>query len=159
MIMIEVKCCVCDKPMLVTESKVKRNAVLNRKHCCSRSCIGKASNNELSPFKMHLTRIRKRMKEKDIELSLTEHDLREIWLKQEGRCSYSRVTLHHPNFRTINNKVYTASVDRIDSSIPYIKDNIQFVSIAINFMKNVMTHEEAEELCNVIYQNRKDSQT
>lgn len=155
--MIELKCYVCDKLILVSESKVRRNAVLDRKHCCSKSCIGKSSNNEMSPFKMHLTRIRKRMKEQDIQMSLTEHDLHEVWLKQEGKCIYSKVALTHPNFRTVNNRVYTASIDRIDSNIPYVKNNIQFVSIAINFMKNVMTHEETEELCNVIYQNRKDS--
>ena len=38
------------------------------------------------------------------------------------------------------------SVDRINSSKGYVKDNIQFISIAMNHLKNNMTHEQMIEI-------------
>jgi len=47
-------------------------------------------------------------------------------------------------------KTITASLDRIDSNIGYIKGNIQWVSQCINYMKNTMTHEETIKICKLI---------
>ena len=48
-----------------------------------------------------------------------------------------------------------ASVDRIDSSKPYIKDNIQFVSRNMNYAKNIMSHEQMLEFIKLIIENNK----
>lgn len=49
-----------------------------------------------------------------------------------------------------NNPIYTASLDRIDSSKGYEIGNVQFISTAINYMKNTMSHEDTLKLCKII---------
>ena len=43
-----------------------------------------------------------------------------------------------------------ASLDRIDSSKGYEIGNVQFISTAINYMKNTMSHEDTLKLCKII---------
>lgn len=42
--------------------------------------------------------------------------------------------------------------NRIDSSKGYEIGNVQFISTAINYMKNTMSHEDTIKLCNIIAQ-------
>ena len=49
-----------------------------------------------------------------------------------------------------NNPIYTASLDRIDSSKGYVIGNVQFISTALNYMKNNMSHNDTIKLCNII---------
>ena len=65
-------------------------------------------------------------------------------------CVYSKVKLVHYSYKLKSDKIYTASVDRIDSSKGYIEGNVQFVSQAINYMKGTMSHEETLLLCDII---------
>lgn len=53
-------------------------------------------------------------------------------------------------FTIFNNPIYTASVDRIDSSKGYIPGNIQFVSTCINYMKNTMSDSDIRLMCKYI---------
>lgn len=94
---------------------------------------------EYSKFRRHLIRCRNSAIKKNLECTLTLDDLKDQWEKQGGRCIYtdvildtyittdSRVGTHRPHF---------ASLDRIDSSKGYIKDNIQFISMIAQFAKN-----------------------
>jgi hypothetical protein len=77
--------------------------------------------------------------------SITLEDLEEIWNKQNGLCAYTKLPLvlvTHTNPRKDVPKWNLASVDRIDSSKGYEKDNIQFVSVTINYAKNNMSHDD-----------------
>ncbi|MEO1762237.1 MAG: hypothetical protein AAFR83_09750, partial [Cyanobacteria bacterium J06629_18] len=47
-----------------------------------------------------------------------------------------------------------ASVDRIDSSIGYIRGNIEFVAVIANFAKNVFTKQDVIEFCHDVYKYR-----
>lgn len=49
-----------------------------------------------------------------------------------------------------NNPIFTASVDRIDSSKGYIPGNIQFVSTCINYLKNTMSDKDTRFICKCI---------
>jgi len=71
-------------------------------------------------------------------------DLKDIWEKQNGYCPYSNIKLVLPTHSNIRPDApyKVASVDRIDSSKPYTKDNIQFVSRTINYAKNSMSHQD-----------------
>jgi len=69
-------------------------------------------------------------------------------------CPYSGIELQlASHINTKIDPIYRASVDRIDSSKGYIKDNIQFVSTCINYMKNTLSHEKTIELCKLISKN------
>jgi hypothetical protein len=62
--------------------------------------------------------------------NLTIEDLKEKWEQQNGMCAYTGIELVLPiNSCKPNPDVSykMASIDRIDSSKPYTKDNIQFV--------------------------------
>jgi len=78
--------------------------------------------------------------------NITLEDLEEIWNNQQGLCAYTKLPLilvTHTNPRKDVPKWSLASVDRIDSSKGYEKDNIQFISRTINYAKNDMSHEDA----------------
>ena len=151
--------------------EVNRSIKLGRKQFCSISCSKKESSNlehlnkircqdtthlkpdnrkdEFTIFRKHFRKIKTR----DTGCTLTLEELLEIWNKQQGKCVYSKVQLQASNYKSSNNQIYTLSIDRIDSSKGYTKDNIQFISIAMNHMKNNMTHKETLELLNIIKNN------
>ena len=155
-----------EKPL----SELNRNEKLGRKNFCSRSCTGhfnterllnvknrydisKHSSNGRDKFtglRDFLKRVRNRFKEHNLDLEY----LKELWDNQ-NICVYTGVKLELPKNKGINNQIYTASLDRIDSNIGYIKGNVQFISIAANHAKSSLSHDEMILFCNLIYENRK----
>ena len=154
--------CSCGKTYNKDLSEVIRNEKLGRVNYCSKKCSGivqskylllNNSNYDISqhssnrrddftPFRDHLRRAKRR----DSNCNLTLEHLKEVWDKQQGICPYSNVKLQSVNLGKTNSKIYTMSLDRIDSSKGYIMDNVQWVSISINYMKSNMTEEELNEL-------------
>jgi hypothetical protein len=169
----KLKKCICnhcgvefEKP----DSEIKRNLKLNRNNYCSRICTGKhvGKNNfgnktpirrsgytncrtdEFSKFRYYYRSIRNRFKDVDITLE----DLKNQWENQNGVCEFSGIKLILSTYKKIiKNSIYAASVDRIDSNKGYVKGNIKWVSVAINYMKNTMTEEMVWELCGHISNN------
>lgn len=76
----------------------------------------------------------------------------ELFLEQNKKCVYSGVELTFPT----NGKYAsgTASLDRIQSSLGYIKGNVQWVHKDINMMKQSLTDEEFIKWCHLIANNR-----
>ena len=165
-----VQCDYCKIYFEKDSSEVKRNKQLGRKIFCSRSCVGKNNipillqkerkidhlnpsnrRDEFSLFRKHLRKIRDR----DPNCNITLEDMLEIWNRQDGKCIYSKISLQPSKNRQSNNQINTISIDRIDSSKGYTKDNIQFISIAMNHMKNNMTHEQTLELIEILKNNNK----
>lgn len=99
-----------------------------------------------------MRRIRLRCRNNEnINFSVDVKYLLSVWYSQNGTCSYTGIKLTLPvPVGSSGDKIRTASVDRKDSNKGYVKGNIQFVSMAINFMKNTMSHEETIELINLI---------
>ena len=86
-------------------------------------------------------------------LELTQEEAKEIWNKQNGICAYAKLPL-----TTKANQFNTVSLDRIDSSKHYTKDNVQFVCAAVNRMKQEYAEEIFVLLCHLITQNNKLSE-
>lgn len=166
--LVNVICDNCGEIHQKPESEYNRNARMNRHNFCSRSCSVKFCNKyitkeystsdknlenlhryrenrrtELTPFSYSMRSIRSRYKDYDVDSQY----LKEIWDSQNGICPYSGIKLVLPEFNNTNkNDVrYRASVDRIDSSLGYIRGNIQFISTPINYMKNTMSNEDTIE--------------
>lgn len=78
--------------------------------------------------------------------NLTIENLKELWDSQNGICKYTKLNMIlQPSARSHNKKEYhprNASLDRIDSSKGYIKGNIEFVCMAVNYAKNDFTKKE-----------------
>lgn len=156
----------CGVEFLKDKSEINRNKKLGRKNYCSLKCSGMSnhshlqtyididgnnvkpySNNKKDKFtglREHFRRIKKRHHNYDVNLD----DLLYQWNTQSGICVYSGVKLIHPNQG--GNNLNTSSLDRIDSSLGYVKGNIQFISMACNYAKNSMTHEEMISFCMLI---------
>ena len=162
----------CNKEFYKDSSEVTRNKKINRKNHCSLKCSGhnshkhlKSYNDEnkkyLEPYfgskrdiytglREHFRRVKKRKHDYDITLD----DLLKLWVKQNGTCVYSGVKLVHPNDG--GNNLNTASLDRIDSNLGYVKGNLQFISIICNQAKNNLSHEEMLEFIKTICDFNKD---
>jgi hypothetical protein len=169
--------CICDNcgvEFKKPQSELNRNQKMGRKNFCSRTCVGKSnfknlpSNIEKYDISKHcgnkrddLTKFRyhyRNIKNRDKEIDITIDDLKEIWEKQDGVCPYLGVKLHINSYGKIRkNSTYSASVDRIDSSKGYVKDNIQWISRAINFLKNDMSENELFEIFNLIINKKRVS--
>lgn len=164
--LITIQCDGCKINFEKPESEYNRNINKGRRNFCSRECVGKHNYSHLkkskspkisnfssnkksffTPYKYYMKLVKQRFKDYDITLE----DLHNQWEKQKGICPYSGIKLKlstHSNI--LKNPITTASLDRVDSSKGYLKDNIQFVSRSINFMKGEMSHKETIQLCKLI---------
>ena len=91
---------------------------------------------------------RRRSKEKNIYNDLTLDYLMYLWEKQSGKCALSGIPM---TYKFYEGRVNTnLSVDRIDSTKGYSKDNVQLVCMAVNQMKNDLSMVEFIELCEAV---------
>jgi hypothetical protein len=161
----------CGIEFLKDKSEIIRNKKINRKNYCSRKCCGIDNHTHLKQYvnenikylepqrnnrrdqftglREHFRRLKKRHHEYNIDLQ----DLLDQWEIQSGICVYSGVKLVQPNEN--GNNINTASLDRINSNLGYVKGNIQFISTACNHAKNSMTHDEMLNFIDLIYQSVK----
>jgi len=167
-------CANCGIEFEKPQSEIIRNKKLGRQNFCSRTCVGlnnvknfgdKRSNYDVSKhsgwrkddytkFRYHFRNVKKRNK----EFNLTLEDLKLIWEQQEGKCSYLGIKLNLNSYGKIKkDPITSASLDRIDSSKGYVKGNIQWISRAINYMKNDMSEKEVQQIFDLIIENRKGS--
>lgn len=84
---------------------------------------------------------RARNRGRSVDVSI--QDVWEIYEKQNRKCALSGIPIA---FGKINSET-TASLDRIDSSRGYVKDNVQWVHKDVNIMKNVFSVEYFLEMC------------
>ncbi|NJN07862.1 MAG: hypothetical protein HC874_16055 [Richelia sp. SL_2_1] len=166
----------CQKEFNKRIAEFKRSERLGRLHFCSKSCFGKFKGltnfgdkankdtsylrniirrDEYSPFRNHLKVMKKSAKHRKHECSVTLADLKQLWEKQQGICPYTGWNLVLlPSTTDYQNTILTidrASVDRIESSLGYIPENIQFVAIIANFAKNVFTEQDLIKFCHDVY--------
>lgn len=88
---------------------------------------------------------RRRSKEKNIYNDLTFDYLMYLWEKQAGKCALTGMQM---TYKFYEGRVNTnLSVDRIDSTKGYSKDNVQLVCMAANQMKNDLSMEEFMNMC------------
>jgi hypothetical protein len=103
---------------------------------------------EYSGFRIFLSKAKARSL---VSCDITLDDLKNQWILQNGKCTYSNVDLVLPTKENkTKNRLYTASLDRVNSKLGYNKDNIHFISVACNFAKNNMSHEQMLEFCRII---------
>lgn len=151
--------CICDcgNKTIYSTSHLTRS----KSPVVSCGCFRKASGNQHKDFKGHgeipkrwwYSRIERELKcskkRKSLESSLTIEQAWDLFLKQNKKCSLSGLELIISN----NTQINTASIDRIDSSIGYVIDNIQWVHKHINFMKRTYSQEHFISMCKKVAAN------
>lgn len=90
-------------------------------------------------------------KTRGIEFSITIQDLYTQWVKQEGKCHFTRMALKQTE-NTVSRQG-TASVDRRDSSKGYTQENIVWVHKHINRMKNDLPIDKFVGYCKAVASN------
>ena len=143
-------CRVCGETKLLVEFYTKHNE-------CKACTIQAVAKNKIGYVPLHERNIQSRLKNlctkaklRTKEFSLTPDDLSVIWKKQEGRCAYTKLPL-----LATANQFNTLSLDRIDSNVGYVVDNIQLVCAAINKMKQEYTEDLFVLLSHLVTQNNK----
>ncbi len=119
---------------------------------------------ELSTVFLNDFRRNRRKKGKQFDDDVDSEFLWNLFLKQDRKCALSGVQLHlNRKYSQQKNRPgrirreglhQTASIDRIDSTKGYTRDNVQWVHANVNHMKMRMTNENFIEWCKKIAQYR-----
>lgn len=80
-------------------------------------------------------------KRRGIKFNLKVTDLYDLLIKQNSKCSLTGKDLWFDRQKT------NASLDRIDSSKPYKKGNVQWVLKEVNFAKQALSQEQFLQMC------------
>jgi hypothetical protein len=106
-----------------------------------------------------LSSARKRSKDKKWHCDLTHDFIKELNEKQGGLCPYTGLKLDwekviSENKTASNNHTFIpycrASLDRIDSSKGYTKDNVQLVAYIVNIVKSDLSENDLFKMCKLI---------
>lgn len=131
----------------------KKKSEIREFNFCSPNCKSKHFSTS-NPFDFYTKGVKKRAIKKNIEFDLDEVFLEELMKNQNGLCGITNVPIVIPT--RIETKIYeTASLDRIDNSIGYIKGNVMWVVLGINYMKNRHSNSDLITLINKIFEYRK----
>lgn len=155
---VETECSICRNKIYIKPSHFRGHNL----HTCSRTCSAKRNSllykGEGNPRALHLTKIEKYFweKAKDIKAKSAKLNwdcdidykfLIELYNKQKGLCYYSELPIQPIKKR----KGYdTLSIDRIDSSKYYTKDNIVMCALCLNYLKSNFNMTEVKKVFDAI---------
>jgi hypothetical protein len=88
-------------------------------------------------------------KRRGLRWRLTPQDIESVWIQQGGKCKQTGISL---TCGTMSSD-HTWSIDRIDNTKDYTKDNIQIVSKIYNMIKARNTDEEMKLFAYLLSQN------
>lgn len=83
----------------------------------------------------------RRAKQRDYEFTITIEDIWDIYIAQDKVCALSGVPIDFNG---------TASLDRIDNSQGYVRENIQIVHKDVNYMKYIYSQDYFIKMCNLV---------
>lgn len=97
---------------------------------------------------------------REITFTLTIEEAWNKYIEQEGKCNLTGISIFfEPDYicsKSRNNRdehIRTASLDRIDSSLGYTIDNIQWIHKDVNIMKNKFSESYFKQICKLVCQN------
>lgn len=103
----------------------------------------------------YLSRIKKGAKTRCIEYNISNKELWDLYIEQDGKCALSGIPIYFSKkYYSDTAKLQTASLDRIDNHKGYVKGNIHWIHKDINRMKNIFTEEEFLGWVDKIYNHK-----
>lgn len=140
-------CFICNNHIYVTKKDIENNV----KHYCSKECRFK---NKKSNYHFYLTSVKSRAIKKKLEFDLTEEYIKELLeQKQNNICAITNCFITIKPLGLDTTLYDTASLDRIDNSKGYIKDNVQWVMLGINYLKLDFDNDELHQTLKLIKEN------
>lgn len=123
-----------------------------------RECSHKAHRSPLELKNYIWKNIKKSANERNLEFSIDQDWAYELFLHQNRKCALSGETIRFPECIADYHKGgCTASLDRMDSSIGYTKNNVQWVHKKLNIMKRDMEDSDFITWCNKVSHYNKKS--
>jgi len=83
-----------------------------------------------------------------LDWQITIDDVADLYEEQEGLCALTGWEIVFPEVG--HAQLSTVSIDRIDSSFGYLKENIQLVDKRVNMMKQQYSQEEFIMVCKAV---------
>ena len=158
---IETTCYWCGKPYTKLRREYRRSLKKGKPQFCSMKCLTEYRDKKIGKDgwkKIHsylikkdsifihfniLARNKSQQRKKDFDLDVEY--LKEVWNTQKGICPYTGIKMELPKCGKDWDHTFTMekmSLDRIDSKKGYIKGNVQFVCLGINYAKNKWSDSE-----------------
>jgi hypothetical protein len=146
------ECCICKEWKPLDDFYPSKVTVSGRETRCNKCTLARQrkyynDNTELAlkklcEFHKSAGKISGRKKRRELAESslVTPALLFQMWNSQGGRCAVTGVPMTHIYGK--GSILTNVSIDRIDSSLGYIPDNIRLVCKAVNWMKNSMSDRE-----------------
>lgn len=101
-------------------------------------------------------RIETSAEKRGINFDISIEEAWNIFIGQDKKCALSGESISFAeDSEDLRNGLNTASLDRIDSSKGYTKDNVQWVHVKINYMKQWFDQNEFIELCKKVAEHAK----
>ena len=133
------ECPYCKSQFLTTPSKVHSGHTKS----CGCVAIGRRTGSKYFSGDF-LSRCKRGAKSRNIAWKLSNDELDKIIEEQNFRCNLTNELLIY-GYIPLNE--YTASIDRIDSTQGYVKENIQILHKDVNLAKQSLTQSEFITLC------------
>lgn len=132
--------CKCGTKLNISPSTLIKGA----RRTCS-YCYHYEKDETVPKLNKYYTSIAKGAATRAIEFLITKEDIVEQYEKQNGRCYYTDVPI----------KIgVSASTDRVDPNIGYVKGNIVLCHKAMNFMKQDKSFSAFVRLCELVCKNK-----
>ena len=92
--------------------------------------------------------IQYKAKSRNLFFNLSIEFLNQLYKKQNGKCAISGIDIEFENGNHYPSN--PCSLDRIDSTIGYIENNVQWVDRKINYMKHQSPNQDFIEICKIV---------
>lgn len=125
----------CGKTKLWTE--------FDKKCTLCKECSGKGY---LSRW---ISNIKNRSAKKGWSFDIDVQFIQELFDKQEGKCALTKIpfTFSPTKHKTYKKDPFSPSIDRIDSSRGYTKDNVRIVCMVVNLALNEFGYDVFSKMC------------
>jgi hypothetical protein len=100
-----------------------------------------------------INRIKFNAKNRNIPFQVSNDYLWKLYLEQNKKCAISDIELHFETEQI--NFGFIASLDRIDSMLGYVENNVRWIYTPLNIMKNCYSDEYFYLLCNLVANKHK----
>lgn len=85
---------------------------------------------------------------RSLDWEITADDIADLYEEQDGKCALTGWDISFPEVG--HHQLSTVSIDRIDSSFGYLKENVQLVDKRVNMMKQAYSQEEFIAVCKAV---------
>jgi hypothetical protein len=139
-------CTSCNKVRLLSQFEHFKDGQVRGvcQKCVTLQRARKASATPEAYLRIVNTQLKSGRTKQGIQYDLSSDEVIEIWEAQNGRCALSGVLMTHQrdgSYGDRTRKEFNASIDRINPSGPYTRDNVQLVATRVNTMKHTLSQD------------------